>query len=107
MRKISIILLFSAALPFAAMAQSEERTDNYPYWTISKDVQRIQYRDVVFVPAKITTGAWNVSKGVQQLAVNRAPKSTGQVSMTGYPSWTISKGVARMNYERSNKKSAN
>lgn|SRR5690242_9394000 len=105
MKKISIILLLSAALPFAAVAQSNERTDNYPYWTISKDVQRMQYKDVVFVPAKITTGdaAWSVSKGVQQLQANREQKSTGRVQMTGYPSWIISKGVARMNYERGSK----
>ena len=105
MRKISIILLFSAALPFAAMAQSNERTDSYPYWTISKDVQRMQYKDVAFVPAKIATGgtAWSISKGVQQLSANREQKSTGQVRMTGYPSWTISKGVARMNNEKRTK----
>lgn len=105
MRKISIILFFSAALPFTAMAQSTERTDSYPYWTISKDVQRMQYRNVAFVPAKITTGdaAWSISKGVQQLSTKGDQTLTGQVRMTGYPSWIISKGVARMNYEKSKK----
>ena len=102
MRKISIILLFSAVLPFAAIAQSKPNTDNYPYWTISKDVQRIQYKDVAFVPAKITTGdiAWNISKGVQQRQVGQQQQPTGKVRTTGYPSWIISKGAARLNYEK-------
>lgn len=105
MRKISIILLLAAALPFGVNAQTKERTDSYPYWTISKDVQRMQYKDVVFVPAKITTGdlAQNVSKGVHQLSANRDTNVTGKVAMTGYPAWTISKGVARMQFEKGNK----
>jgi len=98
MKKISIILLFAVALPFVGSAQTK---DNYPYWTISKDVQRIQYKNVELLPAKITTGntAWNISKGVAQATASK-DANVGKVTTSGYPTWTISKGVARMNAEK-------
>ena len=85
-------------MAIAAQAQDGRvRQENYPYWAISKDVQRIQYRDVTFAPAKITTGTggWVVSKGVQR----KADGSQGTVTKTGYPSWIISKGAARKQFE--------
>jgi hypothetical protein len=104
MKKLGLVIILITGVALAAQAQNTDKTDNYPYWTVSKDVQRIQFRDVRFVPAKITTGdvAWNVSKGVQQMNARRSARQTGVVAMTGYPSWTISKGVARMQYEKSN-----
>ena len=99
MKKLSIIFFLTGCMAWAAQAQEKE---NYPYWAISKDVQRIQYKDVTLAPAKITTGTggWVISKGVQQ-PKEEAPKGT--VAKTGYPSWTISKGVARKQFENSNK----
>ena len=104
MKKLSIIFFLIGSVAFAAQAQDgKARQDNYPYWTISKDIQRIAYRDVTFVPAKVTTGTggWVVSKGVQRKAVS--DETQGTVSKNGYPSWIISKGVARKQFENSNK----
>jgi len=104
MKKLSIILFLTGSLAFAVQAQDGKvPQDNYPYWTISKDVQRIPYRNVSLVPAKITTGTggWVVSKNVHRQAVSE--ETQGTVAKTGYPSWIISKGVARKQFENSNK----
>ncbi|HEY3406206.1 MAG TPA: hypothetical protein VGK59_22620 [Ohtaekwangia sp.] len=102
MKKLSIIFFLTGSLAFAAQAQDgKARQDNYPYWTISKDVQRIPYGNVTFVPAKITTGTggWVISKGVQR----KPEEAQGVVTKSGYPSWIISKGAARKQFENSNK----
>jgi len=101
MKKLSIIFFLTGCMALAAQAQDNAGKENYPYWTISKDVQRIPYRDVTFTPAKITTGTggWVVSKGVQR----KADGTQGAVAKTGYPSWIISKGAARKQFENSNK----
>jgi hypothetical protein len=105
MKKLGLVIVLLAIIALHGNAQDQSKSDSYPYWTISKDVQRMQYKDIKFVPAKITTGdlASNVSKGIQQVIARRSPQRTGDVTMTGYPSWTISKGVARMQYEKSNR----
>ena len=104
MKKLSIIFFLIGSVTFAAQAQDgKTRQENYPYWTITKDVQRIPYRDVKLIPAKVTTGTggWVVSKGVQSNAV--ADEVRGTVTKTGYPSWIISKGVARRQFENINR----
>ena len=104
MKKLSFVVLLAAFAAISANAQeTTQRSDNYPYWTISKGVQRLAYKDVNFLPAKITTGngAWAVSKGVARLTAEQAPASGARVAMSGYPAWTISKGVARQQYQRS------
>lgn len=101
MKKLSIIFFLSGFVAFAAQAQdNKERQDNYPYWTVSKGVQRMQFKDVTFLPARITTGngGWVTSKGVHRTAASEV--ASGTVVKTGYPSWVISKGVARQQYER-------
>ncbi|HYG17392.1 MAG TPA: hypothetical protein VD816_00620 [Ohtaekwangia sp.] len=102
MRKAGLILFFAGCLAISASAQDQTRTDNYPYWTISKGVQQHQFRDVKFIPAKITSADQThlISKGVHQLQAARQPKRTGTVALGGDTSWTISKGVARYQAER-------
>lgn len=105
MKKLSIIFLLSGLVAFTAQAQeNKERQDNYPYWTITKGVQRMQFNNVTFLPAKITTGnaGWVTSKGVHRAAAT-SEVASGTVAKTGYPSWVISKGVARQQFEKNNK----
>lgn len=104
MKKLSIIFLLSGLVAFTAQAQENKSQDNYPYWTISKDVQRIQFNNVTFLPAKITTGnaGWVTSKGVHRAAAT-SEVASGTVAKSGYPSWVISKGVARQQFEKNNK----
>jgi hypothetical protein len=102
MKKPGLVMFFVGCMVYAASAQTEERKDSYPSWTISKDVQRLQFRQVAYVPATITTGSAVpvVSKGVQQISVRKAARPSVRITTTGTPSWVISKGVARMQYER-------
>lgn len=99
MKRTALILLFGAFGVFAAHAQESVKKDSYPYWTISKDVQRVQYKNVQFVPSTIVTGngQWTISKGVARAQDERA---TGNVQTGGRPTWFISKGVARQQAER-------
>lgn len=101
MKKLILILSFLGVISFTSYGQ-ELRKSNYPHWTISKDVHRMQYRTVQFVPATITTTNRSpaVTKGVTQYQASRGPELTGKVAMTGTPSWVISKGVARKQAER-------
>lgn len=107
MKTLLVVLMLTGFGPIIAKAQqAEAKKNSSPHWTITKDVQRIQLRNPVFVPANVTTGntGLTVSKGVQQAQVKRSFEPTGKVAMTGTPSWVISKGVARMQYERNNKR---
>jgi hypothetical protein len=104
MKKLGLILLFAGFGDIVANAQETPKKTNYPFWTISKDVQRLQFKNSIYVPSIIRTGDVPVSKGIQQLHVSRSPKRTGTVAMTGYPTWTISKGVARFQAEKNSKK---
>ena len=95
------MFVFAGFVTVVTNAQDTPKKNRYPYWTISKDVQRIQFKNSVYVPATISTGG-NVpaSKGVQQLRASHSPKRTGIVSTNGYPSWTISKGAARFQAQK-------
>lgn len=96
MKKLTLVVFFTSLLAVTANAQDAPRSSSYPYWTISKDVQRMQYKNTILTPAVISTGdALPVSKGVQQLQANKTPRRKGMISTNGYPAWTISKGVAR------------
>jgi hypothetical protein len=99
MKRTALILLFGAFGIVGAHAQEAVKKDSYPYWTISKDVQRIQYKDIQLAPSTIVTGngQWVVSKGVHRAQDERA---TGNVQTGGRPTWFISKGVARQQAEK-------
>jgi hypothetical protein len=93
--------VFASISVFGQTPASEKKT-TYPYWTISKDVQRMQFRDYQMEMPRITTG--NVvfsSKGIHRFTTKQ--EASGTVQMTGMPSYIISKGVARMQYERNQK----
>jgi hypothetical protein len=81
---------------FTMNAQDNAKQETYPYWTISKDVQKLQFRNTSYVPAIAATGSNSmvVSKGVHNAG---QPESTitGRVRKTGTPAWVVSKGVAR------------
>ncbi|HEY9006600.1 hypothetical protein [Ohtaekwangia sp.] len=104
MKRLGLVIILIAVVTLVNAQDVKTKSESYPYWTISKDVQRLPYRNVKYIPAKISTGdlALNVSKGVQRLNAQRAPRQTGYITMPGYPAWIISKGVARMQYEKSN-----
>jgi hypothetical protein len=99
MKKIGLILAFAVSTTLATQAQ-EVKSDSWPYWSLSKDVQRTRFKNVRFEPVQIRSGNndWAVSKGVQR--VQQVPATpAGKVNMGGYPTWTISKGVARWRAE--------
>ncbi len=101
---LSLTFYFVTVLAVLANAQeTSEKKDNYPAWAISKDVKRLQFKNITFVPATITLGdvASVASKDVQK---KNSEKRSGYVAMNGYPTWTISKGVARQQAERDAKK---
>jgi len=84
----------------ATQAQ-EKKSDSWPYWAVSKDVQRTRFKNVSFEPVQIRSGNadWAISKDVRR--VPSAPAAaTGKVTMGGYPTWSISKGAARWQAER-------
>jgi hypothetical protein len=102
MKKIIAGLYLIAGVSLNVFAQEGKTKTNYPYHLISKDVQRLQFRNYEFVPARISTGdlATLSSKGVNQINAKKATQQTGTVVTGGTPSWVISKGMARMQYER-------
>jgi hypothetical protein len=98
MKKIFAIALLLGAVSLTANAQRS--TSNYPQWALSKEVQKQQFRNVLYRPATVTTaGAIVTSKGIANLQANREMRSTSKVAMNGTPSFVISKGVARKQYE--------
>lgn len=98
-----MICCFSLLVGATYAQKSAIKKSNYPYWTISKDVQRLQFKDTEFQPALVSTGnsQWVTSKRVIQQDA-RAARPSGKVAMTGTPAHVISKGVARMQYENRN-----
>ena len=106
MKKLMACLCLTAGFALTTFAQEREITrETYPYHTISKGVQQLQFKNTTYVPAKITTGdlATVSGKGVNKFSTRRSNDFTA-VQMTGTPSWVISKGVARMQYERNKSK---
>lgn len=99
MKKLGLILAVVVGTTLATQAQ-EEKSDSWPYWSVSKDVQRTRFKDVRQAPVQIRSGNadWAISKGVHR--VQQAPAApAGKVAMGGYPTWTISKGAARWRAE--------
>jgi hypothetical protein len=99
MKKLFFILSLLGVGFTSTFAQNiETKKDNYPYWTISKEVMRMQFKNVKQVPATITTGnsSWIYAKGLQQHHAKYYTTNTGRVVMTGTPVWVISKGVATL-----------
>ena len=99
MKSTALILLFGTLGTFSVQAQDESKKNSYPFWTISKDVQRIQYKNIQFTPSRVVTGngQWVISKGVHQ--AQEAP-AAANVQTGGRPTWFISKGVARFQAEK-------
>lgn len=105
MKTIALIFFLAGSVTLSAYAQEtpqnkQVRKDNFPYWAVSKGVQRVAYKDVAVVPAKIgvTEVTTTSSKGVQRVQ-DRKVKRSSLVATKGYPTWTISKGVARQQAE--------
>jgi len=98
MKKIALTVAL-AVLGIVAVQAQDGKKDNYPVWSISKGVQQLQFKNVTFLPAKVTTTnhILGVSKGAQ--SINQQEEVKGKVDMTGTPAWIISKGVARFQYE--------
>jgi hypothetical protein len=104
MKKVMIGFCLGVFASISAFGQTpaSEKTTTYPYWTISKDVQRMQFRGYQMEMPIVKTGnAIFSSKGVHRFATKQ--EASGTVRMTGMPSYVISKGVARMQYERNQK----
>jgi hypothetical protein len=99
--KKSILFIAFSLLSMAVFAQVSE---SYPYWTISKDVQKMQFKNKVHTPSAVTTSTKVLSsKGIVILQQRRETSRPTVIRMEGMPSSVISKGVARMQYENSNK----
>ena len=106
MNALPIIALLVGFFAVEAMAQTTKKS-NYPYYTISKEVARLQFKNIEHVPAKITlvSPVLTQSKGSTQLLAKKEELSKERVLVRfGYPAWTISKGVARRQYERSQRR---
>ena len=98
MKKITILLALMIAATFTFAQAPEGNKSNYPYWTISKDVQRLQFRNETFQPAIIKVGnAMRLSsKGISYVAMGKRQSNQTVVKMTGTPSQVFSKGIARI-----------
>ncbi len=98
MKKILAMAFLFGVISLTASAQRP--TSNYPQWALSKEVQKYQFRNVLYRPATVTTaGAIVTSKGIAAMQANRQVRSTSKVAMKGTPAFVISKGVARKQYE--------
>jgi hypothetical protein len=103
MKKVIAGFCIVAGFTLPALSQDGNvKKETYPVHIISKEVQRLQFRDTEYTPAQVTTGdvAFVSSKGVNQLNAKRSVKTYAAVKRDGMPSWVISKGVARMQYEK-------
>lgn len=105
MKKIIALLSLSFITAVAFGQENKETKTSYPYWTISKDIHRMQYKNAEFVPSTIVSGnsTVHISKGIH-LARAKQSQPAVAVKMTGMPSSVISKGVARMQHERNKAK---
>jgi hypothetical protein len=104
MKRIFIITSLFTVIAFAANAQ--RTTSSYPHWTIGNEIQKMQFRNVTFVPSVVVTQRGPLSsKGIAEFhsRPTKRIKPTKVTMSGGTPSWIISKGVARMQYEKTNK----
>ena len=103
MKALSIIILLVGFVGIQSMSQASRKKSNYPYHTISKEVQKLPFRNVDHLPAKIvlTEAITFSAKGSARILASSKSEAERAVTRRGYPSWTISKGVARQQYERS------
>ena len=105
MKTKAIIVLCVAT--FASVNLFGQRIDpgkiTHPIWVISKDVQRLQFRNSVYEGGALIAGDGSiaVSKGVNR--INAKKRSNTPIIRSGMPSHVISKGVARWQYEKENK----
>jgi hypothetical protein len=100
MKHLSVLICFNLFIAAGALAQ---KTASYPLHVISKDIQRMQFKNVAYKPSIILTGnAITTSKGIHRINANANNTPTGYVVMTGRPSFVVSKGVAR--WQDENKK---
>ena len=105
MKKHLLILSLLAMSAIQVMGQNSAKyKSNYPYWTISKDIQRHQFRDVVYAPSAPAKGdvALVASKNVTR--INRQTTFLSRpVKMGGTPAHVVSKGIARMQIKNASK----
>ena len=66
-KKFVFIVALVTSATLATQAQ-EVKSDSWPYWAVSKDVQRVRFKDVRLVPIQISSGNadWAISKGVHR-----------------------------------------
>jgi hypothetical protein len=104
--KTILVALFFTMASASAFGQDSLNQVTYPVWSISKPVQKLQYRNSVFKGARIYTGnAWVLTKDVHQLQLVRNGRLETHRVKTGTSSSSfISKGVARMQYDRNRKR---
>jgi hypothetical protein len=95
----ALILAFGLFF-FSKVTTYGQQSTSYPYWSISKDVQKMQFKNKRYTTADITTStSFPSSKGVAMIVTRNERRTAGRVKMEGMPSNVISKGVARMQYE--------
>ncbi|MBT1703601.1 hypothetical protein [Chryseosolibacter indicus] len=106
MKKVVLVLSFVLVTVLVYGQESEAGKSTYPYWTISKDIQKFQLKDYQFTPATVQTGSlvWVQSKPVASTYQQDKDVKPAKVVMTGTPASVISKDVARMQYERNKRK---
>jgi hypothetical protein len=96
----SLVIIAGLVLTcFTTHAQNDVSQNTYPVWTISKDVQKIQFRNTQNISAIAVTGSNSmvVSKGVHSTSQSTV---TGRVRKTGTPAWLISKDAARRHLKK-------
>jgi hypothetical protein len=101
MKKLALMMFLVGCATVASFAQTGDQNDKAPIW-ISKDVQRLQFRETGYTPAVVTTGTAGavVSKGVAAASARRSARPAVRIFTGGTPSWVVSKGVARMQAAR-------
>jgi hypothetical protein len=104
--KTVLIVFVCVMASTSGFGQDSLNQVTYPVWSISKPVQKLQFRNSVFKGARVYTGnAWVLTKDVHQLQLIRNSRlETHKVRLGSNSSSFISKGVARMQYNRNKKR---